>query len=192
MRTLLALAVALCLAVGCATGTVAESACDSQSVSVPFPSIPSLPHLPSGAVEIPELAAPPFNEDLSSTLDKVSKVADSLSLTIQSLTVDNTNHDFDWISNVDAYITGSGTNQPRTLLASYQMDGVSSVLSVSEVLDPNTLLLYLEAGSVQFDLVFGAATVSAADAKKLEGLGSSLTTTVNLCVLANGSVSKSL
>jgi hypothetical protein len=192
MRTLLLALCAIVLSVACVSGSVSESACSTQSVSVPFPSIPSLPHLPSGAVEIPELAAPPFNEDLSSTLDKVSNIADSLSLTIQSLTVDNTNHDFDWVSDVDVYITGTGSGQPKTLLASYQSTGASPVLNINEVLDPDTLLSYLEAGSVQIELVFGATTVNATQASLLAEHHGSLNTTVNLCVQVSGTISKQL
>jgi len=60
------------------------------------------------------------------------------------------------------------------------------------VLDPNTLLGYLENGPITLTVVLGSSTANSETLKMLEGLHGSIASSVNVCLGIAGSVSKSL
>jgi hypothetical protein len=198
MKTFLATALALCVG-GCASATVSEpSACDSQSISFPTPSVPAIPSQydsPSTcdafSITIPSVSTT-TSVDLSDTLSKLSDVTNKLSVTVTELTLDNSQGLLNWVPNVSVWVSSS--TLPMKQLATYTMpkSGMPSQLNFDVVMSGSDVFNYFSSGNVTLTISLGSATVTACDAENLLANSSSLTTNLDLCVAATGSFSKSL
>jgi hypothetical protein len=181
---------------GCVSATVSEpSLCDTQTVS--FGSIPpevsqAIQAAQSSGVSIApqQVNLPPqdVSYDFSSTLKKVSDIANDLQVDITQLVITNTG-DLNWVRSVSVQITGSaedGSTQPAPL-ATYSTTGQpGSELSVNVQMSGAELLHYLESGTITLDFSL-SGEVSESNLPS-----GSLSNTVNLCVSASGKFSKSL
>lgn len=184
---------------GCLTVDVADPAiCDSQAVSFPAPSVPTIPSQYQGtatcsmySVTIPSVSTT-TTVDLSQSLSKLDNVADQLSITVTELTLDNSHGFFNWAPSVDVQISGKGL--PMKELAHYIMPqtGMPSQVSFQVVMSGNDALTYLNNGPATLTISLNSATVTACDAETVLANGSNLSSSVNLCVYAHGSFSKSL
>lgn len=183
----------------CISANVSEpSACDTQQVSFPAPSIPSVPSsvdcssLPS--VTIPSESTT-TTMDLSDDISKLQSVASNLNVAVTQLIIDNSNGQFDWVGEVDVSVSGNGL--PNAPLATYTMPdgGASSELNVQVVMSPANVLTYLSSGPLTMTLTLQGQTVTACQAASVLNTvtgSSSLNTNVTMCISASGKVTKSL
>lgn len=187
-------AVSLVLYAGCVSGNVSEGACDMQDVSFPLPVLPTPPvNAPTNwSFTLPALTAPPITEDFSGTISKVSDVATSVNVMVNSLTLDSQN--LSWVSGITISIAGIGSNYPMATLATYTPTPGSNVSSLtSQVVMPNsTLLSYLESGPVTLSVTIASSTVDATTVQQLQALNGNVNASINLCITASANVSKSL
>ena len=192
--SILVLVSSMIASVGCVSGSVSAPACDTQSVSIPLPPLPSGNIPPGLTFDIPALDSPPFSEDFSSTLNKVSDAVSSVQVVVSSLTLDNKTGYLSWAKSITVYVQGSDTvKTPKAVLATYTASpDVGQTLSVDVTMDSDTLLTYLESGVVLFTIELGATQINSQTVEFLQGAHGSLSTSVNLCIVATGSESKSL
>lgn len=195
LRGIFALTMAGCLVIiglaaatlsGCATATVDVPACDSQSTM-----LGTVPSFPPGVAPPLSISLPPapVSFDLSDALKKVGDVADSENVSVSSFSIDNTSGDLSWVRSLNATITGSATDgsTPETAFASGQWSGdPGTTLNLNVSLSGDKVLHYLQSGQVTLNLAV-TGDPSAAPAP-----GTQLNNSVNLCVDAQGTVSKSL
>ncbi len=172
--------------IGCATATVDAPVCDTQSANLgTAPALPSV-----GVSQTVTLPPAPVSFDLSDPLKKVTDVADSVQVSVNSLTIDNSSHDLDWVRGVQVSITGSATDGSTDAadFASGSWSGPPGTsLSLSVAMSGDKVLHYLQSGQVTLNITAsGDASTSAVPA------GTQLVNGVNLCVDAQGTVSKSL
>lgn len=189
---------ALTSLIACVNADISDpSVCSQQPVSFPLPSL--LSQFQTVAVAdcaaYPSIAIPAESTtttlDISQTLSKIDNVASNLNVNITSLTLDNSQGQFDWISGADIYMTG-GSGYPMTLLAHYTEEAASGTsLEVAVVMPPDQVLRYLSSGSVTLTITLEASTITACQAEALLQAGA-LSTNVGLCVSVSGAVSKSL
>jgi hypothetical protein len=180
MRRLVFALVASMIAIGCATVTVDEpSVCDSKAMT-------QLPSVPAGVVVPPGITAPPISFtqqlDLSSTLDKINKVADSVSIGINRLTLDNSAGTMSWLSHVEVDIQSQG--MASKVLVQYDLqpgDKSSSQVNLPVLLDTATLYSYLSAGPVT--LTFTLSGDAPSQTPELTG---------TMCISASATATKSL
>lgn len=185
MAGCVAILIMAALSSGCATATVDAPACDSQSVSLG--TVPSLPLGVSTSVTLPPA---PVSFDLSDPLKKVSDVADSVQVSVNSLVIDNSSNDLDWVRSVSATIKGSAQDgsTPEVPFASGQWSTApGSSLGLSVSMPSDQVLKYLQSGQVTINITASGDVSSSAVAA-----GTQLSNSVQLCVEAQGSVSKSL
>lgn len=182
---LVILGLAACTLSGCATATVDAPVCDSESVNLG--TTPS--GHPAGSLLV-TLPPAPVQFNLSDALKKVSDVADSVQVTVNGLTIDNTTHDLDWIRAVSVTATGSAMDgsTPETPFASGQWSGnPGTSLGLTVIMPGDTVLHYLQSGQVTLNITV-TGDVSAMSIPP----GTQLNNTVTLCVDTQGTVSKSL
>jgi hypothetical protein len=166
--------------VGCATATVDVPACDMQSTN--FGTVPSTHAASSTVVTLPPA---PVSFDLSDAIKKIGDVADSEQINVTSFTIDNSTGDLSWVRSVNVSL------QDGTLLASGQWGGdpgSSLSLALNPQLSGDQILGYLKAGPVNLNIVVAGDVAAAAAVPP----GTQLQNNVNLCVDAQGTVSKSL
>jgi len=74
----------------CVSASVSEGACYTDTISFPIPVLPSPPaNVPDFSVNLPAISSPPITEDFSGTLDKITDVANSVSVQVNGLSIDN-------------------------------------------------------------------------------------------------------
>lgn len=158
---------------GCVSATVTEpSLCDTSSLG----SVPASPV--AGIVLPPHTFTDTF--DFSQTIDKVTDVANQLTIDVNQLTVDG--NDMSWVTGVIVSIQGSGDNTPEAQLATFTSNGTQDQsVPLTVTMDSDTLLSYLESGPITLSVeVTGTAPLQP------------VTMTNTLCVMVSGSFSKSL
>jgi hypothetical protein len=196
MKTILLTLVSLVMAVGCANATVEEpSACDSDNIN--FGTIPSEVTqalalaqasgvaLPSEAVTLPPQSV---TEDFSGALNDITDITPNVQAAITQLLVSN-NGNLNWVRGVNVQITGSDPTDttPQAPLATYTSSSVpGGELSVNVVMPGTTLLTYLESGPVTLTFTLNGVVTS-----KTVPSGQ-LSSTINVCISASASLSKSI
>lgn len=157
----------------CVSATVTEpSLCDTSALG----SIPASPV--AGIVLPPHTFTDTF--DYSSTISKVTDVANQLSVGVTQLTVDG--NDMSWVTSMTVSIQGSGDDTPETQFATFTSNGTQDQsVPLTVTMDSGTLLSYLESGPVTLSVeVSGTAPLQP------------VTMTNTLCVMVSGNFSKSL
>ncbi len=189
---------ALC---NCATASLAESACDEQSLSFEIPNISSLPPIvvnntPSEfSVTIPPVTKS-TSFDFSSTINKINDVATNLNVDIDSLSLNNSNGEFSWVKYVA--VTMQSTKLPSVPLAIYNAPAASSNqidLMPALQASPTEILDYFKSGEVTLTITLGSEAGTVVDNttyKMLDSLNGQIPVTVNVCVGVSAQVSKSL
>ncbi len=152
--------------VGCVSATVTEpSACDSQSVSFPVPSftVPSTDCSTLPSVSIPSESTT-TTMDLSDDISKLQNVASNLNVSVTAFNIDNSNHQFDWVGEVDITVQGNGL--PSALLAKYMQpsSGAPATLEPQIAMSPADTLKYLSSGGLNVTLTLMGQTVTACQA----------------------------
>lgn len=180
MRKLFLALVVSMAALGCASVSVDEpSVCDSKSLTQ-LPSIPSGVTVPSG-IKVPPVA---FSQqvDLSDTLSKINSVADTVSVSVNELSLSNNSGDFSWLSYVE--VDMQSPSLPMLVLIKYNMQSdnqSASTIPFAIQVDSNTLYKYLSKGPVTLNFTLSGNTP--AQVPHLSG---------NICLSASASVTKSL
>ncbi len=171
--------------VGCVSATVDAPVCDTQSTNLgTFPALPSV-----GASASVTLPPAPVSFDLSDPLKKVTDVADSVQVSVNSLSIANSG-DLDWVRSVSVTIKGSAQDgsTPEAPFASGQWSGPpGQSLDLTVAMSGDQVLKYLQSGQVTLNVTASGDVSTSAVAA-----GTQLTNDVQLCVAAQGSVSKSL
>ena len=173
----LLLIMAAILISGCVSATVDEpSVCDTQALT-------QLPSAPVTAT-VPGTVPVSFSQnlDLSGTLSKINKVADSVSINVTQMLLANSSGNMSWLQHVDVNITAQGMQS--AVLVQYDLqpgDQNSTSLSLPVKLDNNTLYSYLSQGPVT--LTFTLSGSAPTQVPNLSG---------TMCLSASASVSKSL
>lgn len=192
MKTFLFAFIALAL-LGCATGSVSEGVCDTKTVSWSVPNLPTIPvslsksGCGSQTFMVPNVESAPFTEDFSKTLSDISDVVSTLTVSVDSLTLDNSNGDFNWVSGVTVDIEGAVSMTPRTTLATYTMTGPVSTINLNVVMDSNTLQLYMESGPVQLWVTLDGGTIDCSTLQTLANTNGHLDSKMGLCLTVSGS-----
>jgi hypothetical protein len=207
MKTISCAIILSCLS-GCISAQISEpSACDSKSVffylSDALSEVQS--QLPSGetisglcAVNASAVTGsfqlPPLSTstdfDFSSDLKKIDDVANSLTVQVNQLMLDNVNNEFGFVFSVEVDMQGQGL--PSVVLATYTASKtMSSELNVDVKLNADKVLSYLEAGSVTLSVTLNSKPVTLTQLCRLASM-QSLGSAAHMCIAASGSVSKSL
>jgi len=181
---------------GCVSATADEpSVCDSKNVVFDLPTLPSVPpNAPSDySATIPSLSTTTTSVDFSTTLNKVSDIADSVQIAVNQLVLSNPNGQFDWVQNLSVSIN-DGDAGPSVVIATYTASNVSgsAPLTPTLVASNDTIFQYFKAGPVELTITLGSATVNASTLSMLESLNGNIGTTISICMDVNGHVSKSL
>lgn len=185
--------------VGCTSATIAEpSACDMQSASFTLPTMPTIPAQYNSVATCSEyhLNVPPASTstsvDVSDAVSKLNNVANNVSVGVNSFTIDNSDGEFNWVGSVD--VQASTQSLPSMTLASYvsPVGGPGPTLNAKVVMSGDNVLKYLGSGPVSLTITLQAQNVSACQAMVLETLPKNVSSSVNLCVSAQGTVNKSL
>lgn len=183
--------------VGCASATVTEpSACDTQSVSFnsPIPTLPGVNCSTLPSVSIPEVSKT-TQMDLSDTVSKLKDLANNLNVDITSFDIDNSQHQFDWVNELD--VTVSSGTLPSALLAKYvrPSTGALADLQPQLVMSADDTLKYLSSGALDVTVTLVSQTMTAcqvlAAANALHNV-STVETSTTMCISASGQVTKSL
>jgi hypothetical protein len=198
MKTALCLVFSAVLfaSVGCISANITEpSACDSDDIN--FGTIPSEVTqalalaqasgvaLPSEAVTLPPQSV---TEDFSGALNDITDITPNVQASITQLLVSN-NGNLNWVRGVNVQITGSDPTDttPQAPLATYTSSSVpGGELSVNVVMPGTTLLTYLESGPVTLTFTLNGVVTS-----KTVPSGQ-LSSTINVCISASASLSKSI
>lgn len=206
------LALAMTVLIGCASGTITEpSACDSDSLSFPLPS--TLSNLPpaivvdagaflgsvdaGGLLELPPVIQTK-SLDFSSTLQKITDITSDVTVGLNSLTLDNSQGQFDWLQTVSVTMQGTTSNTPSIPLATYMSTGTPGAeinLMSSVLASPDQMLAYFESGQVTLTITLGGAKgtpISQSTLNMLLTLNGTLSTNLAVCISASASLSKSL
>jgi hypothetical protein len=198
MKTFIATALALCVG-GCASATVSEpNACDTESTSFILPALPTIPAQYASVATCSQysLNVPPVSAntsvDVSDAIAKLNSVAKNINVGVNSLTIDNTNGEFNWIGSMDIGV--STQDLPMMALATYAApaSGPGTTLDAKVEMSGADVPKYLGSGSATLTITLRAQDVSACQAMVLETLPSSVSTSVKLCVDVSGDFSKSL
>jgi hypothetical protein len=183
--------------IGCITGSVSDdSVCGLQPITFTIPSLPSVPAgdacLGLGDVSIPPLTTT-TTIDFASDINKVvdSGIASKLTVGVKSLTIDNSQGDFDWVHSVDVQI--STPTLPQVDFATYTMTTATpSQLDINVNMPAETVLQYVESGPVILTITLAADTISACAAEKLATMGGTLNSNIDVCITASATFNKNL
>jgi hypothetical protein len=185
---------------GCVNANVSvPSACDSQVVSFPVTGLPAVPPgFTCNSVPIPPgESTPPYSTtqkfDFSGALNQ-NTAGVVVTAQITQLVLNNANGDLSWAPSLEVDITGATPTTPKVKLATYTAPsaGAGSNIDVTVVLDANTILAYLKSGQVVLTFTIGSAPITSSLLCQLQSLNGSVSTTANVCVSAQASVTKSL
>jgi len=185
---------------GCVNANVSvPSACDSQVVSFPVTGLPAVPpgFTCTSAPIPPGESTPPYSTtqkfDFSGALNQNTSGVD-ITAQITQLVLDNANGDLSWVPSLEVDITGATPTTPKVKLATYTapVGGAGSELDVTVVLDGDMVLSYLKSGQVTLTFTIGSAPITSSLLCKLQSLNGTVSTTANMCVSAQASVTKSL
>lgn len=177
MRKLLFVIAAALISAGCVSATVDEpSVCDSQALT-------QLPSTPVQAT-VPGVVPVSFTQtlDLSSTLNKINNVADSVSVNVTQMLLANSTGTMSWLQHVEVDIVAQGMQS--AVLVQYDLqpgDRNATSLSLPVKMDGNTLYSYLSKGPVT--LTFTLSGSAPSQVPNLSG---------TMCLSASAKVSKSL
>lgn len=184
--------------IACATATVTEpSACQSQAVAFAAPAVPAIPSQYQDSsmcslflVNVPAESTT-VSLDLSDTVSQLNKVADSLNVNVTSLTIDNSQHLLDWTDQLDIFVQSKDGRLSMMKLAHYaKVMPVPSSLEVLVVMSGNDMLKYLSV-PLTMTITINGTSVTACQAEALMATGN-INSSINLCVSADGTVSKYL
>jgi len=200
IKTISSLSILAFVALSCATVTVTEpNACDSQSISFPLPTLPTLPAEAQSVLAGQSFTIPPVSKttsfDFSGTLSKISDISSSVSAGIDQLNLDNSDGEFSWLDNIS--VSMQSTTLPSIPLATYQAVSPGAQLNLLSSLEatPDQVLSYFKSGPVTLTITLGSATgtvVNGSTVELLQRLNGQLSTNLSVCVSASASVSKSL
>jgi hypothetical protein len=153
--------------------------------------VPVVPgNLPGGGTHLPPISSPPIHEDFSSTISKVGDILSDVSVSITAMSLDNANGKLDFVSKIVVSITGSTSETPNAILASYVKSASATSPIVFDVMMNSTdLYRYMSAGpvTIDFQLVGGDLT-----SEQYQSLHGEISTSLNLCLDVSASGSKSL
>lgn len=189
MKTIFALLVVCLSVVSCVQGSVDEpNVCFTKAFQFSLPVAPA--NLPGSNIQLPPVSSPPIEQNFSNTISKVSDVLSSVSLTITTLSIDNSDGALDFVSNIEVSISGTTKDTPETALASY-VKSESSPPTIDMVvrMDSTTLLEYLSSGEVSITLTLVGGSLSSSEYQSLHG---AINTSISMCLDVQASGSKSL
>lgn len=200
MKNIFIFAIACAMfSMACATATITEpSSCEEQSVSFSTPAVPTIPSQFDSvatcsmySVNIPDVSTT-TTVDLSDAISKLNKVADNLSVAVQSVAIDNSNGEFNWVDSVSVGV--STNNLPMIPIANYTAPtgGPGETIQPDVVISAADSIKYLGNGPATLTVVLHAQNATACQAMVLKTMPSTLSSSANLCVSASGTVSKSL
>ncbi len=183
--------------IGCITGTVSDdSVCIAHPITFNIPAFPT-PPANSICTQLPDVSMPPVSTtttiNFASDIDKITDggLAAQLSLAIKSLTIDNSQGDFDWVHSVD--ISVSSQSLPQADLATYTMNGTaSSELDIAINMSAADVVRYLEDGPNTLTITLSSDTIPACTAQTLATMGGTLNSSIDMCVSASVSFNKKL
>jgi hypothetical protein len=185
----------------CVSAQVDEpSLCDTKSVSWNIPTLPPIPSQDEGVDCSSFYATVPSTStsttfDFSDAVSKIDSVANSLSVVVNQLMIDNTNNDFSWVEAVNVSVSRNNVpNDTPVPLANYTMPdaGAGSELNIDVVMPSSEVLQYLSSGPLTLTVsLVGGNNVSACEVEQLASM-TSIDSTVHMCLSASGSFSKSL
>lgn len=192
------------IAVGCASVTVKEPACDSKSVSfdVSDAMAQAESQLPSGAtinsvcadggasssntIQLPLLTTT-IDFDFSGDLGKVGDVAKEVQVSVTKLTLDISNV-VAFVSHVEVDVQGTDTSAyPQVVLAIWD-PGVS--LDAQIKMASPTLFSYLNSGAVTLTFTMTTLPVNMGQLCSMAAMSSVVSSSADMCVEASGTFSK--
>jgi hypothetical protein len=179
MRKIL-LSLASLMLLSCATVSVDEpSICDSRNLEE-IPTVPVGLSVPVG-VKLPNIS---YSQqlDVSSTLSKITNVANSINVVVNQLVLNNSTGNLSWMSYVEVDIAANNmANMPIVQYTLQPTDEDASSINLPLIIDPNKLLTYLSSGPIT--LTFSISASIPQQTPHLSG---------TMCVAATATATKSL
>jgi hypothetical protein len=178
---------------GCINISVAEpSVCETQLASFDLPPIPSVPSV-NVTADIPVFSqTQSFN--FSSTLDKLTDITSAVNVMVQSLTLSNSNGEFDWVTY--AQVSMSAPGFPEMVLGTYNAtaNNLGKDINLLPALqaNPNVTLKYFEQNPLNLTITLGkgdGTPISLATAQKLESYNGVINSSIKVCLSASASKS---